>query len=156
MENYRDNTEVLKFLFKYYGRNLHDVNNRVKLLRISRQNESLEKENPLRFNYFNFIAESYNFHFYEGKKYLQNIQAQFLNLSPEYHMVWLDQNGKEQIFDAVVIKRSQERYKAVKIVDSQLIVRLVKGNYDDFAVGSNVTVKLHFYLYGLMGEIVDN
>jgi len=156
MENYLDNTEILKFLFKYYGRNLHDVNNRVKLLRISRQNEALEKEHSLRFNYFSFVAESYNFHFHEGRMYLQNIQAQFLNLSPEYHMVWLDSNGNEEIFDAVIIKKTEERHKAVKITDRQLTVRLVKGNYDKFTIGMNVRVKLHFYLYGLMAEIMKD
>jgi hypothetical protein len=156
MESYLDNTEVLKFMFKYYGRNLHDVNNRVKLLRLSRQKDFLEKHNPLRFYYFNFIAESYNFHFHEGKKYLHNIQSQFLNLSPEYHMVWLDQNGVEQTFDAVIIKKNDERYKAVKITDRQLTVRLVRGNYDDFTIGTSVRVKLHFYLYGLMAEIIKD
>jgi len=156
MENYLDNTEVLKFLFKYYGRNLHDVNNRIKLLRISRQNETLEKENSLRFNYFNFVAESYNFHFYEGRMHLQNIQAQFLNLSPEYHMVWLEPSGNPEIFNAVIVKKAEERYKAVKITDRQLTVRLVKGNYDNFTIGMGVRVKLHFYLYGLMAEIIKD
>ncbi|GAB3166570.1 hypothetical protein GCM10027291_12500 [Telluribacter humicola] len=37
----------------------------------------------------------------------------------------------------------------------QLTVRLVKGNYDKYPIGSKVNVKLHFYLYGLMAEIVN-
>jgi len=155
MENYKDNFEVLKFLFKYYGRNLHDPNIRVKLLHLSRY-ENLERDNPLRFNYFNFIAESYNYHFHEGKKYLDNIQSQFLNLNPEFHLVWLDQFEREEIFTATVIKRSNEKYKAVKLSSIQLTVRLIKGNYDLFSIGEEVKVKLHFYLYGLMAEIIND
>lgn len=155
MESYQDNFEVLKFLFKYYGRNLHDPNNRIKLLRLSRKGENLEAENPLRFNYFNFIAETYNYHYYEGKKYLENIKSQFWNLNPEYHLVWLNQSGNEEIFDAAIIKRSGEKYKAVKLTSIQLTVRLIKGNYDKFEIGQEIQVKLHFYLYGLMAEIVN-
>ncbi|MFI5204989.1 MAG: hypothetical protein ACHQF2_10875, partial [Flavobacteriales bacterium] len=53
------------------------------------------------------------------------------------------------------IKNSGERFKAVKISVMQYTARLVKGNYDKFVVGSRVKVKLHFYLYGLMAEIVN-
>jgi hypothetical protein len=155
MENYKDNFEVLKFLFKQYGRNLHDANNRIKLLRLARQSQNLETENPLRFNYFNFIAETYNYHFFEGKKYLENIQSQFINLNPEFHLVWLDQSGNEVVFDATIIKRSSEKYKAVKLSSMQLTVRLIKGNYDKYTVGEDVKIKLHFYLYGLMAEIIN-
>jgi hypothetical protein len=155
MESYQDNFEVLKFLFKHYGRNLHDPNNRVKLLRLSRKGENLEAENPLRFNYFNFIAETYNYHYFEGKRYLENIQSQFWNLNPEFHLVWLSQSGDEEIFDAAIIKRSGEKYKAVKLSSFQLTVRLIKGDYDKYEVGQDVKVKLHFYLYGLMAEIVN-
>jgi len=155
MESYQDNFEVLKFLFKHYGRNQHDPNNRVKLLRLSRNGELLEKENPLRFNYFNFIAESYNFHHSDGRKYLEKIQSQFWNLNPEFHMVWLDQFGNEEEFVASIVKRSEEKYKAVKLSSLQLTVRLIRGNYDNFAIGQEVKVKLHFYLYGLMAEIIN-
>ena len=53
------------------------------------------------------------------------------------------------------MKNTGERFKAIKISSIQLTARLVKGNYDKFAVGSVVKVKLHFYLYGLMAEIIQ-
>lgn len=154
MESMQDNFEVVKFLFKIYGRNLHDINTRIKLLRIGRENPQLEKDNPLRMNYFRFIAETYNHNFLEGKSYLNNIQIKYHNLNPEFRNQWKDQSGDVLIFDAIVIKNSGERYKAIKISSIQLTTRLIKGNYEQYSIGSPVKVKLHFYLYGLMAEIV--
>ena len=155
MESMQDNFEVIKFLFKIYGRNLHYANTRVKLLRLSRENTQLEKDNPLRFYYFKFIAESYNFNYYEGKNFLNNIKTKYHNLNPEFHYEWKDAEGEVLIFDAIVVKKSGERFKAIKISSIQLTAKLVKGSYDKFAVGTAVKVKLHFYLYGLMAEIIQ-
>jgi len=38
LEYMQENFEVVKFLFKTYGRNLHDANTRLKFLRIAREN----------------------------------------------------------------------------------------------------------------------
>jgi len=155
MESMQENFEVVKFLFKIYGRNLHDANTRVKLLRMARENTQLEKDYPLRFYYFKFIAESYNFNYYDGKNYLNNIQSRYHNLHPEFHYEWKDPNGEVLLFDAIVVKNHGQRFKAIKISNIQLTARLIKGNYDMFSVGSTVKVKLHFYLYGLMAEIIQ-
>lgn len=155
MENMQENFEVVKFLFKIYGRNLHDANVRVKLLRLARENTHIEKDNPLRYYYFKFMAESYNFNYYDGKNFLSKIQNKYHNLNPEFHYEWKDPNGNVMVFDAIVVKNSGERFKAIKISNIQLTARLVKGNYDMIAIGSTVKVKLHFYLYGLMAEIIQ-
>lgn len=155
MEYMQENFEVVKFLFKIYGRNLHDANTRVKLLRMARENTQLEKDNPLRFYYFKFMAESYNFNYFDGKNCLNNIQNKYHNLNPEFHYEWKDPNGEVLIFDAIVVKNPSERFKAIKISNIQLTARLVKGNYDKYVAGSTVKVKLHFYLYGLMAEIIQ-
>jgi hypothetical protein len=155
MESMQENFEVIKFLFKIYGRNLHEANTRVKLLRLGRENAQLEKDNPLRYYYFKFMAESYNFNYYDGKNYLNNIQTKYHNLNPEFHYEWKDIDGEVLIFDATVVKNTGERFKAIKISSIQLTARLVKGTYDKFAVGTKVKVKLHFYLYGLMAEVIQ-
>lgn len=155
MEYYQENFEIAKFLFKYYGRNLYDPNIRIKLLRISRDNPNIEKDNSLRFNYFNFIAETYNHNFYEGRTYLQNIQSKFHNLNPEYHDVWCDSIGDEVAFEAKIIKKTGEKIKSIKIPSVQQTIRLIKGNYDKLILGSTVYVRIHFYLYGLLAEIID-
>lgn len=154
MESMQENFEVVKFLFKIYGRNIHDVNTRVKLLRIARENKQLEKDNQLRYYYFKFMAETYNYNFYDGKNYLKNIQNKYNNLNPEFHYEWKDANGDVLIFDAILVKNPNERFKAIKISNIQLTARLIKGNYDRFLLDSKVKVKLHFYLYGLMAEII--
>jgi hypothetical protein len=154
METMLDNHEIVKFLFKIYGRNLFDPNIRVKLLRLVRENNQLEKDNPLRFNYFRFIAESYNQNYFEGRTYLGNIQTKYHYLNPEFHYEWNDPDGNVLIFDALIVKNSGERYKAVKISSMQLTARLMNGNYDKYPTGSQVKTKLHFYLYGIIAEII--
>ncbi len=156
MEYYQDNFEITKFLLKYYGRFLYNPNTRIKFLQLVKQNPHLEKDNPLRFNYFNFIAESYNHNFYDGKSFLRNIQNNINNLNPEYRSEWLDSEGNEVVFDAKVVKNSNERFKAIKIMSVQQTFRLMKGSYDAYTVGSNVKAKLHFYLYGIMAEIIES
>jgi hypothetical protein len=155
MEYYQQNYEVTKFLFKHYGRNLEDPNIRIKFLKLSHNNQHIEKESPLRYNYFNFIAETYNFHFNEGRTYLENIRTKFYNINPEYDIVWKHSDGNEWVFDGKIIKKTGERFKAVKIPALQQTVRLMKGEYDKYPLGCDVTVVLHFYLYGLIAEIVE-
>jgi hypothetical protein len=155
MEYYMENFEVIKFLFKYYGRMLYEPNVRIKFLRLSRQNPYLEKENALRYNFFNFIAESYNHNFYDGKGYLGNIKSSIKNLSPEFHFEWLDSNGNEALFDAIIVKNSGDRWKGVKVPSLQQTFRLQRGNYDRFVQGLKVQVRLHFYLFGIIAELVQ-
>jgi len=59
------------------------------------------------------------------------------------------------IFDAIIVKNPGERFKAIKISSIQLTASLIKGNYDKHAIGSSIKVMLHFYLYGLMAEIIQ-
>lgn len=154
-ESMLDNFEVVKFLFKIYGRNLHDANTRVKLFQLARENSQLEKDNPLRYYYFKFMAECYNFNYFEGKSYLDNIQTKYHNLNPEFHNEWKGPNGEILLFDAIVVKNSGQRFKAIKISSIQLTAKLIKDNYEKYTIGSQVKVKLHFYLYGLMAEIIQ-
>ena len=157
LEGYQENIEVVKFLFKVYGRQLYDTNIRIDLLRIGRRNSiTLEKDNHLRYNFFHFIAESYNHNYGEGKNYLAAIKSKYNNLNPEFHYEWREQDGSVRIFDAKVIKNSNEKFKGIKIPEIQLTAKLIKGNYDNYKVGTEVRVKLHFYLYGLMAEILEN
>lgn len=68
MYSYADNNEIVKFLFKYCGQNLHHINNRLSLFKLSRNHPFLIDYYPLRYHYYNFIAESYNNRFYDGRK----------------------------------------------------------------------------------------
>lgn len=154
MEQYLDNNEVVKFLFKFYGQNLHIQTNRTALFKLAKSYPIVEKSNPLRYYYFNFMAESYNHNFQFGRESLMEIDTKYIGLNPEFHYIWRDEQGNEQIFNGKIIKRDHSRYKSVKVSRLQQTFRLVKGDYSNFVVGEDVAIKLHFYLYGIRAEII--
>jgi len=86
---------------------------------------------------------------------LNSIQTKYHNLNPEFHQIWCSPDGNEEIFDAMVTKTADNKYKAIKISSRQLTVRLKKGIYEKYALNTTVKVKLHFYLYGLIAEIIN-
>lgn len=154
MKSYMDNNEVVKFLFKYYGRELYDSDSRMTFFRIARNHPSLEEEMPLSFYFFHFIAESYNYNFKYGQNALDNIKSKYHGLNPEFHYVWSDSENQDVIFEAQIVQRERAKYKAVKISDLQRTFRLKKGSYSGYQLGEQVSVKLHFYLYGIRAEII--
>ncbi|WP_299157023.1 SIR2 family protein [uncultured Christiangramia sp.] len=156
MQYYLDNNEVVKFLFKYYGRRLYNANYRIKLFDLSRKHSILENEIPLRFYYFNFIAESYSRHFAEGRKMLKQINQKFHGLDPAFHYVWSNSDGEEMIFEGVIKNWYQTDYKCVKVTQLQQHIQLVKGDYSRRKINEKVNVKLHFYLYGIKAEIIES
>jgi hypothetical protein len=154
MDEYTDNNEVVKFLFKYYGQNLHIADNRVALFKLARNHPITLESNPLRYHYFHFMAESYDHNFNYGKEELREIKSKYYGLNPEFHYIWLDGNGNEQVFEGKILKKDHEKYKAVKVLSLQQTFRLIKGDYDKIIVGQTVKLKLHFYVYGIMAEIL--
>jgi len=155
MNDYLDNNEVVKFLFKFYGQNLHVPDNRTKLFRLAKGYPIIERTDKLRFHYFKFIAESYNHNFKYGKDSLSEIKSNYNHLNPEFHFLWLDENGVEQIFEGKITKKDYSNYKSVKVTRLQQSFKLIKGNYDRYTIGQDVKIRLHFYLYGLIAEIVE-
>lgn len=155
MTGYLDNNEVVKFLFKYYGQNLHIPENRSLLFKLSKNHSIIEKNSPLRFYYYNFIAESYNHNFHFGRESLKEINSKYHSLNPEFHYLWLNEDGKEQIFNGKIKKRDYSKYKAIKVSRLQQTFRLVKGDYSKYVIGQDVKIKLHFYLYGIRAEIIN-
>lgn len=155
MTHYTENNEVVKFLVKYYGRRLYNANNRVKFFRLCKRNQFIEDEIPLRYYYFNFIAESYDFNFQEGRRSLKQIKGRYNSLNPVFHYIWCDSEGEEIIFDGIIRPWFKTKYKSVKIKKFQLFAQLIRGDYKEYKIGDSVKVKLHFYLYGIKAEIVN-
>jgi len=153
MSLYIDNNEIVKFLFKYYGQNLHVANNRIKLFEFIRKYPFLSDYYPFRHHYYKFIAESYNHNFYAGKKELDNIKHKFFGLNPEFKQKWNNMEGEPEIFKGIIVKKDRKKYKAVKISSLQQTFRLKKGNYSNYEVGEGVNVILNFYLNGIIAEI---
>jgi hypothetical protein len=154
MSNYTDNDEVVKFLFKYYGQNLHILNNRLSLFKMSQNYPFLIDYYPFRYHYYNFIAESYNRNFYNGKRELANIKHKFYGLNPEFSLTWNNEVGEPQIFDGFIVKKYRKIYKAIKISSLQQTFKLIKGNYKEYEINQKVKVVLHFYLYGIIAELI--
>jgi hypothetical protein len=77
METYSANNEVSKFLFKYYGRNLHKIEYRLKLFELVKKRPDLEDKDSLRFNYFMYVANDYNQLFSEAKTYIESINRKY-------------------------------------------------------------------------------
>lgn len=156
MELYLDNNEVVKFLFKHYGRQLHNTKSRIFFFKLAKDFDFLEKDIPLRYHYFHFVAESYSHNFHYGNEHLAKIRSKYYGLSPEFHIVWKDNNGEEEIFDGHIVKNDGKRFKAVKSLALQRTLRLVKGDYSSLPVGAKVKLKIHFYIIGIRAEIVSN
>jgi uncharacterized protein YneR len=151
MTNYIHNNEIIKFLFKHYGHNLHIEDNRSHLFNLSQNHPFLKDNYPLRFHYYNFIAESYNHNFYNGKKELEKIKHRYYSINPEFNFTWCNEEENTEVFDGIIVKRDKKKYKAVKISSLQQTFRLKKGNYDIYKINDEVKVILMFYLYG--GEL---
>jgi hypothetical protein len=156
MKTYLFNNEVVKFLFKYFGRLLHSTNDRIFFFELAKNHRFLEDEIPLRYHYYHFIAESYSRNFSYGFSHLDQIESRYHGLNPEFNIVWANDYGTEEVFDGIVVKGAGHNYKALKVPSLQKTFRLVKGNYEQFSVGARVNVKLHFYIYGLRAEIVED
>lgn len=155
MNHHLDNNEVIKFLFKYYGHNLHLEKNRNSLSNLSRNYPFLKEDFPLRYYYYNFIAKSYNHDFYHGKQELSEIKYRFYGINPEFSFTWCDGDGETEILIGIIIKKENKKYKAVKIPSLQQTFRLAKGNYDKYKANTEVKVILKFYLYGIIAEIQE-
>lgn len=154
LELYTDNFEVIKFLFNIYGESLYNEDSRNKLLQLSKNYETIEDEMPFRYNYYCFMAESYNNNFHKGNKYINQLRRSY-SLNPSFHHIWKDCNGVIKNFEAKIILQKGV-FKDVRISSMQINVRLIKGNYDKYEIGQTVNVTLHFYLYGLFAEIIED
>ena len=154
MEHYTDNNEIVKFLFKYYGRRLNNPNIRVKFFDLSRDHPIIEETNPLRFYYFTYIAECYSHHFQYAKNSLRNINYKFNYLNPEFHYIWTEpEKDTPRVFDGIIVKK-QHGFKKVKIPELQQQFILVKNKQMNYKVHTHVKVILHFYLYGIRAEVI--
>lgn len=156
MEQYTDNNEVVKFLFKHYGRNLHVPNNRIKFFSLTKSHPILEKYSPLRYYYFSYMAECYDHHFHYAHSLLNQIKGQFNYLNPEFHYLWLESDKNvPRIFDGIII-RKHKQMKRVKVSELQQHFALIKKDKENYDIHSQVQVVLHFYLYGIRAEIIKN
>lgn len=153
LEKYDYIQEVSKFLFKYYGRNLHVVNYRKKFFELVDGNKSFEKSESLRYNYYMYVANAYNQYFNEAKKYILNINTRYDYINPDYQIPWKDNSGTIEIFEGFILKNNKN-YNYFNSSTFQKKFRLTRIN-NNLLPGQKVKAKLFFYLNGIRAEIIE-
>ena len=154
LEYYKDINDVMKLLFKYYGRNLNIMHNRLKFYELIREYPNIEDTFTLRFNYFNCIASAYNKDFPTAFSFISNINDSFNYLNPDFQLPWKETDTDNiESFQGVLIKTKKD-FKAIKIPSLARTFYLIKKK-NNFKVGKEYTVNLYFYLTGIKAEIID-
>jgi hypothetical protein len=154
MEEYTDEDEVAKFLFKEFGRNLNDPNIRMKFFRLSKSMEWYAEENPLRYYYNNFVAESYNTQFHAANTYLRQIVEKYQYLNPEFQRVWLNPDSDQPREFAGKVGKSKRGFKTFVSSDFPTGILFTKNGIEKVDFGTHCVVNIHFYLNGLRAVYV--
>ncbi len=155
MESYKENNMVVDILFDYYGTNLNIPENRTKLFNLVKHNPRLEKADKLKYNFYSFVAESYNLHFNSAMWHKNYIIDNFHYLNSEYHLLWLNDNSKNPRRFKGFVTTTRRGIKKIKIPDIQRTFLFVKGEYESISLNDEREVFLHFYLYGTRAEIIS-
>ncbi len=157
LESFKYLDEVSNVLFRYYGRNLHLVENRVKLFELTNNHPEIQQRDAVRYHYYLYVAEAYNYNFSYAYEHLNSIKGKFFHLNPELREIWRDAETLESETFEGIIKLSGKR-KRVKIVDLQKSFDLRAGDYSsaNFAENTKHKVHLHFYLSGIRAEIIQD
>jgi hypothetical protein len=153
IEYFRENNEVGKFLFKYYGRYIHKQENRLKLFQIVRIHSEIENTDSLRYNYFMYVANDYNQLFSDAKSYIDNINQKYETLQPDYSMIWKEEDSTNRIFEGTITTNKWKRI-VIYIPILQKSFRIKRKSSNHLEDGMKVNCILYFYLNGICAEII--
>lgn len=155
MEGYLDCYEVLIFVFKYYGKNLQSPNVRIKYFDLVRRNSIIEEKQTLRFNYYSYIAEAYNWNFRRSFSHLAEITQKYNHINPEYQQYWIDSESNEpQEFEGSVFKG--KRSWEFKVSSIPLTCRIRNIGSIQLKKNPKSRAKLKFHLFGIIAEVIEN
>jgi hypothetical protein len=154
LEYYKDIDDVMKLLFKYYGRNLNIMSNRLKFYELIREYPKIEDTFALRYNYFNFIASAYNKDFKSSYEYVNHINDKFNFLNPDFQLPWkeTDSDNVELFYGIITLNR--RRFKIIKIPRLNQTFNLIKKK-NDYIIGKEYKANLYFYLNGIKADILS-
>ena len=153
LESYLDNDEVAKFLFKHYGNQLNYVDYRLKFFDLVKRIEYLE--DSLMYNYYMYIAESYNTNFQYGREFLNNIENKYLYLNPEYQQEWKESDSDNSRFFEGVIRKNDKGFLVFKATDLQSSFQIIKKKSIEVKDGIRVKATLTFLLNGIRAIIME-
>jgi hypothetical protein len=155
LEEFQYLDDAAKILFRFYGRNLHILENRLKFMTVVKKHKFLEKKDAARFYFYSYINEIYNGHFDSAYEYLHSLRSTVSFLNPELSEVWRDsETGKERIFEGFIYTK-QGKWKKVKIPELQKSFDLRSGSRVELLEDELYRVKLRFHLSGVKAEIVQ-
>jgi hypothetical protein len=152
MTSYIDINEVARSLFKYYSDRLNFINDRLEFISLIKRADILKDQEELKYNYYMFIAESYNGNFKTAFNYLQNINKINL-LNPEYQKIWLETDNYAALSFEGSIICNKHGYLDFKPYDIQHSMRIVNFNKDILKAGMKANANLYFYLNGIRAKI---
>ncbi len=154
LEIYKDINDVLKLLFKYYGRNLHLMSNRLKFFDLIHEFPEIEDSFSLRYNYFNFMAAAYNKHFPTASEYISKVYDRFNYLNPDFQLPWKETDTETiETFKGKIVK-SNKGYKLLHVPTLAQKFYLIKKK-NDYMIGKEYSARLFFYLSGIRAEIIE-
>jgi len=154
LEYYKDFEDVMKLLFKYYGRNLHIMSYRLKFFELIREYPKIEDSFTLRYNYFNGIAAAYNKDFRSAFDFISNIKDRFNLLNPDFQLPWKESDSENiQTFQGV-IDLNKKGFKCIKIPSLANQFYLIKKK-NHYTIGKEYNVNLYFYLNGIKADIIS-
>ncbi len=156
LESYKHLDAAALLLFNYYGRNLHQANNRLKLQKLIGENSKIASRNPINFHFFLYVAAAYEKHFDESFSHVSDLRAIFTAYSPVYRDSWRDPvKGDPIVFRGILTRVAGGRLR-VRILELQQTFGYQVKSSIVFTEkeGLPVDVVLHFYLSGIRAEII--
>jgi hypothetical protein len=151
---YKEVNDVSIFLFRELGLKLYDHNKRIEFFALNKDMFWYKDINPLRYNYFNFVAEIYNKNFKDAQHFINQIRSLYTTLNPEFKLKWMEDDGiTEKIFDGHIVK-VDGKYFHFRSTELQKNLRFSKENYSELVEGQNCKAKLNFYLNGVWAVLV--
>jgi len=156
LEYYKFNDEVSKTLFTYYGRNLHQPNLRSNFFSLIKGGYDFKNKDLLRYNFYSYIAESYNKNFRFSFENLDEIYQMGTILNPNLHDLWLNEDGEEEVFTGIITS-NKRGYIQVKVLELQQSFRVLKDSIKHFQpkLTEKYTARLHFYIQGIRVELIE-
>lgn len=154
IESYKEDDDIAKFLFKMYGRELNYANTRVKFYSLARKMDWYEEQNPLRYNYYYYVAECYNMQMQSASDYLRKINEEYHYLNPEYKRFWLESDSNERRIFEGVVQRSKRGFKIFKCSEFSREIWFTKGGLEKVNFGDKCRVNLIFFLNGLKAVLI--
>jgi hypothetical protein len=154
LEQFSDYDNVVKLLFKHYGKNLHEADIRVKFYDIIRDNEYLIEKEALRYYYLSYVANCYDQHFDESYTFLENLRKNFKvsQLNENNILSWNENSNDKVFFEGVIVRYKGRKWVQIK---SPIYHRIQFFTKEKLSVNTSVKVHVYFTYKGMVADIIE-